>query len=424
MCHLASPRGLLAAVVAAAVLTAAGSVPEPYLVLERDVELYDGANRVAFRLLPGDVLPAWPDDQQRGWLRLSLNQKTLQAKAEHLGRRADLEAAYARRTADLESRITASTRRIAQQDETVARLYQAALAVRFDATVQYRYRQAVPAAAPGGAGVPMVQYADSYDDKIPPARARSLAERWSRERREAEREAERLREERRECIRDRLSAEAQRANVACRFAAVEADPAMPSTEPYIAVQDRTQLYADTRLAAELDAGVVVLAALNRDDELWLNVRWNGQVLGARKDSFLNRLSVENQLGRRAVWLEQAVRDTQEEADSLADRRQALEAVGLAADYAAQGDYVALRAYPFGHDYRGGRDYLPPTCPGGAVEVVNRTRARSFVKACDKEIDALDGQLQQADKQLRAWRRELATIGPRLEDMRRRLGAVR
>lgn len=434
MCHLATHRALLTGVFCAlAVLGGDAPTWEPYLVLDRQAELYDGPNRVPLRLLPGEVVSARPDELHRGWLRLTLNRKDLQARAEHFGRLCDLEATHARRTADLDSRIAANTRRTAQQEETADRLYAAAQAVRFDAAVQYRYRQLVPlyppGAAPGGwprTGPPVqaVQYVDSYDDKIPPARARSLAERWSRERRAVEEETERLREERRECVRDRVSAAAQRADVAWRFAAFAADPEAPAGEPYITVQDHTQLYADTLLAQELDAGVVVLATSNREDGQWLKVRWQGQILDGRKSCFLSRLAVEEQFGRRAAWLAQALSDRQEQADSLAGRRQLLEAVGLAADYAAQIDYVALRAYPFAPDYRGGRYYLPPACPAGAVEVVNRSRARSLLKACDKELDAIDEESRRADKALRAWRRELATIGPRLEDLRRRLDAAR
>ena len=55
MCHLASYRTLLTGAVFAAVVFA-GDTPmsEPYLVLNREAELYDGPNRVPLRLLPGD----------------------------------------------------------------------------------------------------------------------------------------------------------------------------------------------------------------------------------------------------------------------------------------------------------------------------------------------------------------------------------
>ncbi len=427
MHYLPAPRALLtvAVVAAAAALLAEGPALEPYLVLSRHAELYDGANRVPVRLLPGDVLAARPDDLHRGWLRLTLDRKSLQANGEHFGRLRDLEAAHARRIAELDSRIAEKTRRIAQQDEAIERLYAADHAARFDATVQYRYRQAVPpdvppAASPFAGG----PYVDTYEDKVPLARARSLAQRWSRERQELEKDNERLRGERREHIQDRLSADAQRAYVAWRFAAFAADAGMLSGEPRVTVKDRTELYVEARLAHELDADVVVIVAPNRDDQQWLKVRWNGQILDGRRSSFLSRLDVEEQFGRRAAWLEQALSDLQDKAASLAGRRQLLDAIGLAADYASQLDYTTLHAYPFASDYRGGRYYLPPACPGGAVEVVNRSRARTFVRACDREIDDLDGQLQHADRTLRAWRRELATIRPRLDDLRRRLDAVR
>lgn len=414
-------------------LAGAATPFEPYLVLQRRVELYDGTQRAPVRVLPGDVLSACPDESHRGWLTVTLDQKTYQAKAEGLGRLADLDVSYAQRTADLDGRIGELTRQITALADRAAQLYAAEHAIRFDATVQYRYREAIvlPTIAPLQSGPrpalpppPPIQYTERYEDKVPVSRARHLADRWASERRDVEKEAEALRDQRRDRIRDRFGAETQHAFVSARLAAFRADGLSVAREPYVCVQDRTQLYADTILVEELGADTVVMATPSRDDEQWLRVFRNGQVLAARRAGFLNRLGIEMQMGLRAVWLEQAIRDRLDQADMQAARRQLLESVGLAADYASQLEYVALRVYPFRPDYQGCRYYAFPVCPSAAVEVVNRARARAYIRDCDAELDAIEERMSEIDRTLRGWRRELATLGPRLADLRQRLGAAR
>ncbi len=427
-------RGLLCAALLGLPGAARSAPPvEPYVVLQRGVELYDGPHRLPARLWPGDVLPACPDDLHRDWLTVFIDRTPYQARAKGLCRLSDLEVSYAARLADLAGRSEALTRQIRALDERIAQLYAAERAIRFDATLRYRYREPVipPPGPPvrGAPGItpwlpPPVQYVEHYEDKVPVPRARQLAQRWARERADLERQAETLREQRRERLRERVATEAQRASAARRFAAFRPGGISPASEPYVCVRNRTQLFAGTTLAQELDADMVVVATPNRDDDDWLKVQWNGHILDTRRDGFLNRLDLETQMGQRAAWLEQAIRDAVDEADAWTARRQLLEAVGLAADYAAALEFVALRAYPFPPDYRGQGYYTLPRCPLGAVELVDRARAQRYVRDCDQELDDVEEHVGDLEKRLRSWRRELAALGPRLEDLRRRLDAAR
>jgi len=400
------------------------------MVVSRKADLYDGEQLSPLRLYPGDVLLAWPCELRPDWLAVRIDQRALRLKALNCARLSDLLVSYARRTADLDSRIEELGRDVAAHRDAAAQLYAAEVAIRFDATVQYCYRDAIPVVTPppappptAPAPVPMVQYVERYEDRIPPSRARSLAERWADERRGLEKAADRLQQQRRDRLQERHDLDARRADTEWRFRRSAGDPTLSPPEPCVAVSPRTPLYDRTRLTDELDLDTVVLASPNRQHDQWLRVLWNGQTLDGPGEKFVNRLAVECQLGDRAAWLQQAIRDLTDEADALASRRQLLEAVGLAVDYTSRLDYTTLRAYPFAVGYPGQRYYAPPLRPALATEVVNRSRARSFLKACDKGLDTLADDARDTDSRLRSWRRELAAIGPRLDDLRHRLELV-
>jgi hypothetical protein len=410
---------------------AAWALPaEPYMVLTDGAELYDGEHLVPVRLGPGDILLGGPHEGYPDWLEVTVEGRTLHARAAQCARLSDVLVSCARRRADLLSRSAALGREIAARDSLASQLYAAELAIRFDATVQYRYRELLPpppaqdAVPPSPPQAATPSYVHRYEDKIAPARARSLAADWARERRRAEREADRLRQQRRDCVQEQHTVEVQGADAQWRFAAFRAQAGLAAPEPYVVVSERTPLYAGTLLAQELPAGTVVLAGINRQRSQWLKVLWDGKVLDAPQSHFLNRLGVERQYGDRAAWLEQAIQDAQDQQDTRSSRRQLLESLGVAADYASRLEYASPRQYPLGANYAGQPYYAPTACPSAAVEVVNPTRARSLRKDCDRDVDDIQDDLRDGDRTLRSWRRELASLAPRLEDLRRRLDSAR
>jgi len=156
---------------------------------------------------------------------------------------------------------------------------------------------------------------------------------------------------------------------------------------------------------------------------WLELRWRGQQYGARARYFASRRQIELELWSRQAELTQRLEDFESRLELLRHREKLLRSLLLDLEYRRNLNRMPAATVRAPVSWSTGIVYPVSTCPAGAVEEVDYSRARRLIRYWEDEIDELEADRKRGVQALADTRRRLIdTTAERTETERKFLAS--
>lgn len=418
---------------AAGVLTGTPLVAqELYMVVERDVDLYRD-RRVAGRMFWGEIARGCVDEGHRDWLIVRPLAEEYRVRRRAFKTFGELVEERSRQIADREARMAELSQRLDANRIRVEELLSAMAAVRFDSVIQYRIRvtralpvtprtgthPGRPGAKPHAGDVVLVpEY--RYVDKIAPSQTSRLLRDWGREKHGLDEENEELETKLMDASGDKARAESALAWLRRVFGRYQTNPGGYLADTFVTIKDRTDLFEGRRLRYELRQGTAVLARPNRKHRKWLHVIHKGTVHDSRASCFRSREALEADFNARRERAVHRLRCLEHDILSLRNRERLLSALEISIAYESSVSRFPLSHTPIPPDSSARALYPLAPCPAGAVEVVQRSRARRLRRDWQRELATIREALDEQLRDQREIKRDMAGEEARHADLTRRL----
>jgi len=401
----------------AALFSASGVGAELFVVCSDEAPLFREKRQIAHlirgEIVAGKTLPEDPD-----WLLVKSGDAVFSSRKASFKSEASLASLHEARVRAARKAIAALDKRRQADADRLLEYYAFRLRVERDKAIHYEVKPGSPAGVKGGPA-------------SEPKRTRKLSKaQEERALKTAKTEIAALAKRNRSAAAQRLKEKLAMAESAARLESLSrscerfrSNPATYRFQPYTVADDLAQIFAGTKLAAEIRKGALILARTNKRSQDWLDVLHKGSCCSSPKKSFTSGEDQLLELAAEKARLRHVIHVTEGEKALLEERRDLCKTFQRELECSSgrrRGEFFPY--IPAGApDGKVGAYRVNP--PPGAVEVVRRETAQRATKNWRDEAKKVRAEAARKDGLLDRTRRELALLEAREAALKRKLAQM-